>query len=124
MKKYFAISLIAALFIAGCYYDKKDDIYPAGSIFTPCDTTSHPSYSRNIAPLMQNYCFSCHSGSQPSSNYRLDNYTDLNVQVQNGNLNGCVNRLHAFNPMPPSFTLDSCRMNMFNHWIADGAPNN
>jgi hypothetical protein len=124
MKKLSFLFFLAVLGIAGCYYDKTEDIYPGVGLFTQCDTTHNVSFANHIKPTMDNFCASCHTGSSPSSGVRLETYSDVYQWYQTGDLWGCVMREQGFNPMPPSFALDSCRMNQFKYWILAGAPNN
>jgi hypothetical protein len=124
MKKYIITAFISALVFAGCYYDNVEEIYPGAGLFTVCDTTANITYSGHIRPLMENYCFSCHSGASPTSGYALDSYEALAPYAATGELEGNVFHSPGFNPMPPSFQLDSCLMNQFHNWIANGYPNN
>lgn len=124
MKKIFLISILTGLFFAGCYYDNVEELNPGAGLFTTCDTTSNVSYSTHIVPIMQNYCYSCHSGSNPSSGFNLEAHADLAGWALSGDLHGCVFREAGFNPMPPSYALDSCYMKQMDKWINAGAPNN
>ena len=124
MKKFLAIAALAALGTAGCYYDNAEELNLASGLFDNCDTTSTISYSTHIVPTMQNYCYSCHSGSSPSSGYRLDNHADLQARALSGVLIGNINHAPGFSPMPPTFKLDICRIRQFELWAAAGAPNN
>lgn len=124
MKKLLVLPLLFCLSLIGCYYDNVEELNPGMGLFETCDTTSNVSYSTHIVPIMENYCYSCHSGSNPSSGYNLDTYTDLAGWASSGDLHGSVFRRAGFNAMPPSFALDSCRMKLFENWINAGAPNN
>lgn len=124
MKKLFILPALFSLFLLGCYYDNVEDLNPGMGLFETCDTTSNVSYSQHIRPILQNYCFSCHSGTNPSSGYSLETHANLAAWASTGDLRGCVFREVGFNAMPPSFALDSCRMRLFENWINAGAPNN
>ncbi|HTL81823.1 MAG TPA: hypothetical protein VL651_08980 [Bacteroidia bacterium] len=122
MKKFLVLAVFGLLFFAGCYKDSVDSIYPGKDLFVPCDTTTHPHFNANIVPLLTNYCYTCHQGSGCVSGYPFDTYAQLKTQADNGNLYGCINYLHGFNPMPQNLQLDTCNLNLLNRWIADGAP--
>jgi hypothetical protein len=126
MKKSIVFSLFILLFIGGCYFDKNDEINPGAGLFIPCDTTHPVSYSHHILPILQNYCYSCHSGNTPSSGYHLDTYSDVKDQVNAQNLVNCVYHVHGYNQMPPgNFQLDSCFLKQISYWADSlGAPNN
>jgi hypothetical protein len=125
MKSLFFLIAISCLVLAGCYYDKSDEVNPGAGLFVPCDTTHPVSYERHILPILQNYCYSCHSGSQPSSTYHLDDYNSVHTQAANGNLWGDLSGARGFPHMPPSFTLDSCYLKQFDYWInVESSPNN
>jgi hypothetical protein len=125
MKKIlFLFSILGFTFIAGCYYDNVEELYPGAGLFETCDTSSNVSYTNHIVPIMQNYCYSCHSGATPVSGQNLESHASLQSWALSGDLEGNVYHQSGFNAMPPSFQLDSCRMKQFHNWIAAGAPNN
>lgn len=125
MKNLFLLLTVAAFGFTGCYYDKTDELNPGAGLFTPCDTTHPVSYQRHILPVLQNYCYSCHSGSQPSSTYNLDSYAAVQTQAANGNLWNDLSDGHGSHHMPPSFVLDSCYLKQFDYWInTENYPNN
>jgi hypothetical protein len=126
MKKLFFIAVLAVTGTAGCYYDNVEELNLGSGLFDNCDTVSTISYSTHIVPTMQNFCYSCHSGSSPSSGYRLDTHADLQLRALDPNnvLLGNINHAAGFNPMPPTFKMDECRIRQFELWVAAGAPNN
>lgn len=124
MKKLAFFTILAILSFAGCYYDKTEEIYPGTGLFDSCDTTHNVSFSQHIQVTLQNYCYSCHSGATPSSGISLETYSDVYGWYSTGDLYGCVFRQQGYNPMPPSFALDSCHMKQFKYWMDAGAPNN
>jgi cytochrome c5 len=104
----------------GCYYDKEELLYPDAA----CDT-ANISYSRSIAPIISSSCNSCHSGSSPSFNVRLDNHADLKAQVTNGKIPGVITHASGFSPMPKNAPkLSTCNITLITKWIEAGAPNN
>ncbi|CAN5782304.1 hypothetical protein BH11BAC7_BH11BAC7_17420 [soil metagenome] len=124
MKKLILFFGLTTLMFTACYKDTVEELYPGAGLFDQCDTTSVITYSGHITTLMQNYCYSCHSGGTPSSGFRIDTYTALQPYAASGEL---INRIHGtngFNRMPPSFPLDPCQMRQFELWVNAGAPNN
>jgi hypothetical protein len=124
MKKFIFLFSFAVILFTACYRDNVEELYPGAGLFTPCDTTSVMTYSTHITTLMQNYCYSCHSGSSPSSGFRIDTYSALQPYAASGEL---MARLHGdpgWNRMPESFPLEPCQIRQFELWVNAGAPNN
>lgn len=113
----------ASIFASGCYYDKEEILYPAGS----CNSTGS-TYSATVSPLLNARCNSCHSTSAaPGSgnNIVLDNYNSVKTQVDNGKLLGSINHAPGVSPMPKGGAkLSSCEIAKISNWIGSGAPNN
>ena len=83
------------------------------------------SFNTSILPMMNTSCNSCHSGSSPSSNVRLDNYNDVKNYAANGSLMGVINHSSGFSPMPigkPKW--NECRIFTLQKWIDEGMQNN
>lgn len=83
------------------------------------------SFQNSILPMMNTSCNSCHSGSSPSSNVRLDNYADVKIYAANGSLMGVINHSSGFSPMPigkPKW--NECRIFTLQKWIDEGMLNN
>ncbi|HLO82535.1 MAG TPA: hypothetical protein VK166_16335 [Chitinophagaceae bacterium] len=115
--------LLAATFATGCYYDKEEILYPAGS----CNSTGS-TYSGTVSPILSQHCNSCHSAAAaPSSgnNIVLDNYNSVKIQASNGMLLGTINHAAGHSPMPKGAAkLSSCDINKITNWVGSGAPNN
>ena len=90
-----------------------------------CDTLNI-SWTKNIEPLISTYCKGCHSGSSPSGNVLLTNYSEVKVQALNGYLYGTTSHSAGFKAMPPygSSKLDACQVKAIGKWVAMGAPQN
>jgi mono/diheme cytochrome c family protein len=115
--------IIIALVLSGCYYDKEEILYPAGS----CNAAGS-TYSGTVSPLLNTRCNSCHStAAAPSSgnNIVLDNYNSVKIQVDNGKLLASINHAGGVSPMPKgSAKLSSCEIAKVTNWVGSGAPNN
>jgi len=116
--------LSSAVFISSCYYDKEDLLY--GNSYAPCtDTTTVISYSQKVVPLLQQYCYSCHTGNFPSGNQLMGTYAADKAMAQNGKLYGTINHSAGFSPMPKGMAkLNSCQINTIKKWIDGGMLNN
>lgn len=125
MKKILLV-LFAGLVIAitSCYYDKEELLYHTAS--GPCtDTTGVISYVQKVAPVLQQYCYSCHSGSFPSGNIKMGTYAADKVLGQNGSLYGSINHSAGYSPMPRDMPkLSSCQVAVIKKWIDSGMQNN
>lgn len=89
-----------------------------------CDSNQF-KYSTNISVIMSSYCTGCHSGTAPSGNIDLSNYTNVKLQVNNGKLVGAVTQAAGFFPMPQNTgKLNDCQISQIKKWMAAGALNN
>lgn len=113
--------LIVLLFASACYNDKESILYPE----TNCAPPASPSYQADIAPLMSQYCTSCHSGSFASGGIKLDSYPEVMKYVTNNQLIGTITWASGYSPMPKNGNkLSSCNIGKIQAWISAGSPNN
>lgn len=113
------------IFISSCYYDKEDLLY--GSVNSgPCtDSTTIVSYSQKVVPLLQQQCYSCHTGSFPSGGIVMGTYATDKAIAQNGKLYGSVSYSSGFSPMPKGMPkMNNCQIATIKKWIDTGMPNN
>lgn len=109
------------LLVNGCYYDKEAILYPE----TNCIPPASPSYQVDVAPVMIQYCVSCHSGNFASAGVKLDSYPEVIKYVNNGQLVGTITWASGYSPMPKNGNkLSSCNIGKIQAWIAAGSPNN
>ena len=121
MKRYWwAIVIIIALFLASCYYDNEEALYPALS--TSCDTTN-VTYSGTIAPLLSSNCTICHSGGTPSGSVTLTSYSGVQSVAASGMLMNAL-KGNGVPLMPPSGVLSACKKSQVQVWINKGMLNN
>jgi len=115
------IFLSAAVF--SCRYDNEDELY--GDAI--CDT-SNVAYTNIVKPILTTNCLGCHSSSSAAtfgSGIKLEEYSDLMVQVNNGNLAGVITHSPGYPAMPRGGAkLDDCSIEKIMTWINSGAPNN
>ncbi len=113
------MTLLTLLF-AGCYYDVEEELYP---VTGTCDTTS-VSYTASIAPIMNQHCVSCHSGSSPSGNIDLSSYASVKNYAADGSLYGSVSHASGWSAMPQNAgKIDACSILKIQVWINKGTPN-
>jgi uncharacterized membrane protein len=84
-----------------------------------CPTTT-PSYKTDVAPVLANYCASCHAAGGEQSDKPLDTYQGASSLVTNmeNQIAGCS--------MPPSSDAQptAAERETVLAWIVCGAPNN
>lgn len=127
--KIFPWSLTGILFIlltaSACYYNSEEFLYP--EINNQCDTSAI-TYSGSVYPVLEQYCFSCHSNSTAGAyggNIKLENYADIKIQADNGRLVGAIQHSPGFSAMPKGAgKLNDCIIRSIRIWTEDGSPNN
>jgi mono/diheme cytochrome c family protein len=117
------LSIIVMIAFSSCYYDKADLLYPTPS--GACDTTGAVSYNQQILPLLQQYCYSCHSGSNPSGGITVGNYAADKAIAINGKLYGSISYASGYTAMPEAAAkLSDCQIATVKKWIDENSPNN
>jgi len=124
MKKLlFPITIIALIFIASCYYDNEEALYPSYS--TTCDTTN-VTFTGKILPILNSNCLSCHSNASAGSSgngIALENYTD--VKANAAAIAGSIKHSGSYSPMPKNGgKLKDCSIKQFDIWVRKGMPEN
>lgn len=122
MKKSFVALLVLITFSAGCYFDSEEELY---GLAGPCDT-SNTTYAATVLPILQNYgCIGCHTGVSASGGIRLDTYTNVKTQADNGRLYGSISHSGGYSPMPQGANkMLTCDISRIKAWIDGGSPNN
>lgn len=104
-----------------CYYDSQEYLYPSLS----CTDSISPTYSGAISSILNQYCLSCHGGSNPSGGVQLGTYSGVLEQVTNHHLLSSITQDGSVQAMPYSGgKLDDCEIEAFIKWINAGAKNN
>jgi len=119
-----AVTIFGIFFISSCYYDKEDLLY--GNPNAPCtDTISNISYSQHVVPVLQQYCYNCHTGNFPSGGITMGTYNADKAIAQTGRLYGSVNHSPGYKPMPEGMSkLNNCQILAIRKWIDAGLLNN
>ena len=119
------LSSLALTLFSSCYYDKEELLYGGVSNAGCADTTGTVSYTQKVVPVLQQYCYSCHTGSFPSGGILMGTYNADKAIAQNGKLYGSVNHSSGYSPMPKGMPkLSSCQIIMIKKWIDTGTQNN
>jgi len=108
-------TLIVSVFIAGCYYDNEEELYPDAA----CDT-DNITYDSHVAAIMSSSCAftGCHVAGGPAPGI-LDNYAGVKEKVDDGTF---FKRTIEDKDMPPSGPLSDCNLAILSAWIDAGAP--
>lgn len=116
----FILATVVALLFSGCYYDVEEELYPSSGT---CDTTAI-TYAATIAPIMNQYCVSCHSGSAPSGSIDLSSYANVKASADDGSLYGSMSHDPNWSEMPKGGNkVDDCTLLKLQIWINNGTPN-
>jgi hypothetical protein len=121
---HFIVLIISMAFLSSCYYDKEDLLY--GTNTGPCtDSTGTISYSVKIVPMLQQNCYSCHTGNFPSGNALMGTYAADKAMAQSGKLYGTINHSAGFSPMPKGMSkMSNCQIATIKKWVDSGMLNN
>lgn len=123
MKQAVFILFATGLFLSSCYKDNFEKLHPKAPLTGSCDTTIAISYSAQIAPIINNYCISCHGAGQTLPD--LSTYTGVKASAQS-NLYSSVSWDGSVPQMPKgsSSRIPVCDLSKIRLWIAAGAANN
>ena len=118
------LGFIVVAALSGCYYDKKEILYPADN---SCDT-SGITFSQTVHPILDQKCASCHGAGVYQSlggNYNLDGYSNVSGYASpNGVIIKSIKSDPSVRPMPPSGKLTDCEISQIQKWVNAGAANN
>lgn len=118
--------MVSATTISGCYYDNEETLYPATA---ECNT-DNMSFAGDVWPVINASCTGCHSGSSPSGNISLENYSGVAAAAaidagNYGSLYGVISHASGNSPMPKGGSkLSDCTIAQIKAWIDQGALDN
>jgi hypothetical protein len=119
---YFFTIVLAGIMFSSCYYDKADLLYGTSA---SCDSVTTVSYALNVKPLLQQYCYNCHSGPGPSGGIAMGSYSTDKAIAVNGQLYGSISYAGGYSPMPQGAAkFSSCQLAVIKKWIDNNSPNN
>lgn len=122
-KIYFIMALLisAIISIQSCTRNNVEKV--AGP--NPCDTT-HVSFQADIQPILDNYCYQCHSNSNItfSNGVSLEGYDNFKGWCESGYVLGDIRHESGFTPMPYGKPkISDCAINKIVAWINQDFPN-
>jgi uncharacterized membrane protein len=86
-----------------------------------CDTLNI-TYSTQISRIVQNSCYSCHSGTNPTGGFKLTTYSEVSNIVKTGVLIAAIRRVNGVVAMPPAGSLPACDIRTFELWKQKNYP--
>ncbi len=127
-KGWIFLRIAILIMLNGCYYDKEAILYPSQPVGN-CDSSASVTYSQAIAPIINQYCSSCHGSNVYASSgggYSLDGYNNIkNYAGQNGLLIQSLTFTPGVPQMPNNGSqLSECTVLQIQKWVDAGAPNN
>ena len=102
-----------------CWYDNEEELYGGDN---GCDTTG-VNYSTQVITILNNNCYSCHSVGSNVAGSTFDNYADLKVYVDNGQLIDLITT-DGVGIMPPTGKMSDCEIERIQAWVNAGALDN
>ena len=114
------VIILFLIIFSGCYYDNEEFLYP--DYKNSCDTSS-VTFSGTIIPVLNNYCWSCHSDPNAAfgGGIHLQKYAD--VKLNSSKIIPAIDGTGT-KPMPPNGKLSTCGMTQIKIWIGNGTPDN
>ncbi|MFZ4671115.1 MAG: hypothetical protein ACOYLT_03780 [Flavobacterium sp.] len=96
-----------------------------------CDSTTYeeisgevenPTYSKNIKPIIENNCLSCHSAA--AAEYpTMETYAQVRDAAENGNMICRIDDQSCGAVMPQSGRMPQTRIDIIKKWVVNGYPN-
>jgi hypothetical protein len=119
----FTCIILCLIFMSGCFYDSKENLYPS---LGKCTDTVNVTYTSKIAPILKSYCNTCHySGASNVQNVFLDTYDGVKKAVTSQSLFSSITQDGTVTPMPNTGgKLTDCQISAFSIWIKAGSPKN
>ena len=122
--KFLLVGIIASSFVfylSGCQKESADRLSVGNDA---CDTTG-VRYSTQIVSILQDNCYTCHTGTNSFSGIDLSTYAGLKTHVDNGDLVSAVTHDGRVTPMPYQLPmLPACEVSTIVAWVHQGAQNN
>ena len=126
MKK-FAIFFLLFLFcrvLLSCSKQNEEALMTPVNGIPNCDTVNM-KFTANVVPILSTNCYSCHGNGRAFGGVRLDNYANVKIWADGGNLLGSISHASGFSPMPKNAAqLSNCDTNKIRAWISRGTLNN
>ena len=102
-----------------CVYQNAEDLYPN----TSCDTLNM-SFVRDVYPVIQVQCNSCHDAANQFGGVNLEGYENVK-QYAFGSMTTTINQPTGGRlAMPPSGKMPDCTVKKITAWVNQGAKDN
>lgn len=89
-----------------------------------CDTTM-ASFEADVKPILNTYCVTCHSGSNPNAGVNLTTHSGVSLVAATGRLSGVISWDPGLIMMPLGGNqIPECDIHTIDAWINQGAMNN
>lgn len=109
------LALSLSLFVVLINYSCESSTYEEASGYVP-----NPTYTKNIKPIMDNNCISCHNGVQEIS---LLTYEEVKSNIVSGNLLCRINN-QCGEVMPPTGKMNATKIRLIQTWADNNFPQN
>ena len=125
-------ALLFSIVLISCSKSNESDLNgnnnnppPGGGNTNGCDTVNM-KFATNIKPILHGNCYTCHSNENFAvSGVKLEDYDDLKMHVDDGDIMGVITHAAGFPAMPQGGAkLSDCNIIKIRAWIDRGAPNN
>ncbi len=112
---------IASFWIVSCENQNEEELFGK----TGCDTRD-VSWTTDVQPILASRCLHCHyEGTGAIAPFSLQNYEDVLIRVNTGQLDAAINHRSGSPKMPKDGPkLPECELSKINIWILEGAANN
>ena len=113
-----------AIFIASCYYDNFEEVYPGAGLTNTCDTAGTMTYNLNAKKIFDENCGTsqsgCHSANS-SSGYNLSDYAGSVATANTGLLLGSIRHENGYSAMPKNLPkMNDCNIVVIEKWVSQG----
>ena len=116
----FYVVIFCLLGLSSCYYDAEESLYPDYG----CNLINI-RYNADIVPIVNKYCYSCHSVSGNQGNVIIEGYENIIKYVNDGSLMGSIKHESGWIAMPQSAPkIRDCDIMKIEEWILSGKLNN
>jgi hypothetical protein len=117
--KAFLIAIIGITVFHSCTYENIEDLMTDKN---ECDTLTI-SYIKDLAPIFETNCNTCHSGSSAPAGIKTDSYSGVKADFTR--IMGSVEHKQGFSPMPQDGNkLSDCNIDKLKRWNTLGKPDN
>jgi len=120
MKKLLLILPIVIYILTSCYYDSEEALSGKPGA---CNTDS-VKYSISVKPILDFYCYKCHSNStaaKEGSGIKFEDNNDLKKYVINGQLLSSIEHTSGTDMPYRAAKLSICDISIIKSWIDAGA---